>query len=312
LQTQFPAGETVPFALHQEVQRLLAMPAPAPEGRTLGNVMDRYERGHDFTRLKPRTQSDYVKLMRVLRDQLGHLEPRHIERRHVIAWRDSWAKKSGHAANARVQMLKTVLEKAIDYGLLPAGANPAKGVGKVRYERRERQPWPQDLVQAARETATGRPLLLLELCLGTGQRIGDVLKMKWGDYDGQAINVNQNKTGAALWVPVTRELRAALDAAPRRSVFILTNERATAPWSYRGAFDAMMKLRRAIGAEAYDIHSLRYTATAELAALGLDDDTIRAITGHRTGAMVAHYAGPARQRARAMKAQQARDAGKEK
>tara|TARA_R100001224_G_scaffold108163_1_gene84193 strand:- start:5270 stop:5404 length:135 start_codon:yes stop_codon:yes gene_type:complete len=43
------------------------------------------------------------------------------------------------------------------------------------------------------------------------------------------------------------------------------NRAQTRPWFYRGAADGKMKLRRQIGAEAYDIHSLRYTTTAELA-----------------------------------------------
>ena len=32
LQTQFPAGDTVPFALHQERERMLNAPMPVAEG----------------------------------------------------------------------------------------------------------------------------------------------------------------------------------------------------------------------------------------------------------------------------------------
>lgn len=65
-------------------------------------------------------------------------------------------------------------------------------------------------------------------------------------------------------------------------------------------------MRKQIGAEAYDIHSLRYSAASELAAAGCSDDEIKAITGHTTSAMVAKYAGAERQRARAKKAQEKR------
>ena len=58
------------------------------------------------------------------------------------------------------------------------------------------------------------------------------------------------------------------------------------------------------------IHSLRYTATAELARVGLDDATIMAITGHKTSRMVQLYAGPERQKARARAALSARERGK--
>src|SRR5687768_7821745 len=57
----------------------------------------------------------------------------------------------------------------------------------------------------------------------TAQRQGDVLAMTWGQYDGAVIRLRQAKTDALVEVPVHRELRAALDAAPRTAVTILTD-----------------------------------------------------------------------------------------
>lgn len=309
MQTQFPVGEPVPFALHQERERLLQAPAPVARGSTVAHVIERYQRSPEFDGLAPRTRADYRKHLAFLQDKLGHLEPKSIERHHVIQWRDTWAKASPHRANYRLRIMRIVMERAIDFGLLPTGGNPVKGVSEVKYEKIERQPWPDHLVADARNGAEARTGLLFELLLGTGQRIGDVLKMKWSDFDGEAISVRQSKTGSNLWIPAPQMLLQALSKAPRRSVFILTNHAGTGPWSYRGAHDAVMKLRRAIGAEAYDIHSLRYTATAELARVGLDDALIMAITGHKTNRMVQLYAGPERQKARARAAQIAREKG---
>lgn len=305
LQTQFAEGEPVPFRLHQEIERLLAN--PVAEGETLAYVIGRYQRSQEWRALAPRTRKDYIKRLDYFSEKMGHLEPIHIERRHVISWRDAWADQSPHEANYKLRVLKIILERSIDYGLLKPEQNPAKKVPEVKYEKRQREPWPVEMVAAARSKATDRTALLFELLLGSGQRIGDVLSMRWADYDGQAISVRQNKTDARLWVPVTDRLRDALDGADRRSVFILTNHQGTDQWSYRGAADAMMKLRRTVGAEAYDIHSLRYTATAELARLGLTDEQIMSVTGHKTVAMVQRYAGPERQKARAIEAQRARD-----
>ncbi|MDJ0626865.1 MAG: tyrosine-type recombinase/integrase [Rhodobacter sp.] len=307
MQTQFPAGAPVPFALYQERERLLAAPAPVVHGSTVAHVIDRYERSPEFTGLAPRTKADYRKHLGFLADKIGHLEPKNIERHHVIAWRDAWAKKSPHRANYRLRVLRIIMERAIDFGLLPTGGNRVKDVSEVKYEKQERQPWPDVLVAAARRSADGRTVLLFELLIGTGQRIGDVLKMKWSDFDGEAISVRQGKTRTKLWIPAPRKLLKALGGAPRRSVFILTNHAGTGPWSYRGAADAMMKLRRQVGAEAFDIHSLRYTATAELARVGLGDDQIMAITGHKTQRMVQLYAGAERQKARARAANIARE-----
>ena len=307
MDTQFPEGAPIPFALHAEIQRRLSEPVQVRKRDALSGVIQHYRAHHKFTRLAPRTRADYEKRLAYLDDKLGHLHPRQIERYHVIKWHDAWAEKfSPHRANYLLAVLKVVLEHAIDMGL--TSTNPAKGVKAHRYDKLDRQPWPADLIAAYRDAAPlGTPArLVMELCLGTGQRIGDVLAMRWSDLEDGGVHVRQSKTKARLWIPLTAPLRAALDATDRRSLFLLTNRAGTGPLSYRAAAHAVSAIRAQIGAEAYDIHSWRYTATAELAALGLDDATIQAVTGHRTGAMVAKYAGPARQKARAKKAQEAR------
>ena len=60
-----------------------------------------------------------------------------------------------------------------------------------------------------------------------------------------------------------------------------------------------MRVRKRIGAEAYDIHALRHKRASELAAAGHDDATIMAITGHKSVAALRIYTEEARQKARA-------------
>ncbi|KZY45692.1 hypothetical protein A3731_32880 [Roseovarius sp. HI0049] len=145
----------------------------------------------------------------------------------------------------------------------------------------------------------------MELCVGTGQRIGDVLNMRWSNIEDGAVWVRQSKTSKELWVPILPELQAALDAASRHSVFILTNEQGANRWSYRGASAAVRKVRERVGALDYDIHSWRYNAACELLEAGCSDDLIAAVTG-QSPAMVQHYTKKVRQRMRAAQAQQMR------
>lgn len=76
--------------------------------------------------------------------------------------------------------------------------------------------------------------------------------------------------------------------------------------------DLIMAVRKKIGAEGYDNHALRHTTASELGALGVSDELIMAVTGHKSRAMVAHYAGAARQKARAKQAQASREQRKVK
>jgi integrase len=145
----------------------------------------------------------------------------------------------------------------------------------------------------------------MELCVGTGQRIGDVLEMRWSHIQEGGFAVRQNKTEKELWVQVLTELRAALDAASRHSLFILTNDQDVNRWSYRGAAQAVWLMRNRIGAIDYDIHSWRYNAVCELVETGCGDDLAASVIG-QSPAMVQHYTKQVRQRVRAIQARQMR------
>lgn len=196
-----------------------------------------------------------------------------------------------------------LMEHCVDLGW--RDANPVRGVPELKSVRKEREPWPQELLNTYRRAcALGtRERLVMELCIGTGQRIGDVLEMRWSHIQDGGFVVRQSKTGKELWVPILSELQAALDATKRNSLFILTNERGTNRWSYRGASAAVRNVRERIGALDYDIHSWRYNAACELVEAGCSDDLVAAVTG-QSPAMVLHYTKKVRQKVRALQAQQ--------
>lgn len=313
LETQFPDGAPVPFSLYQERERLLNDPAPVAPGKDLAAVVRHYMASPGYTSLKPRTRADYEPHLAYITDKLGHLLPAQIARHHVIAWLPKWAEKTTpHKANYRLRVLSIVMEHSRDMGLLPQShENPSRGVKALKYEKRDRQPWPELLVAAFRKAYAydTRERLCFELLLGTGQRIGDVLLMQWAHIEGDEIRVTQGKTGKPLHVPITPHLRAALDAASRPGLFILakdmTKTSRPGPWIYKTAADSMRKARAAVGAMDYDLHALRYTACAELLRAGCSDELIASVTG-QSRQMVEHYTRHLRQRVRAREAQSRR------
>lgn len=318
LETQFAEGDPVPFELHQERERLLAQPEPVAAGRHISAVVRHYKAHEKFKGLATRTRSDYDKHLGYFDEKLGHLSPKNIERHHVLSWRDAWAKKhSPHFANYRTRVLSIVFEHAKDMGLLTKSEeNPAKGLKGLKYEGQERAEWPAEKVKAFRQAFPygTRERTCFELCLGTGQRIGDVLRMQWGHVRGSSIAVQQGKTKKFLLVPMTAHLMAALAAAerPQSALFILskdmTKTKVPGQWAYRSAADTMRKARKSVGAQDHDLHSLRYTAAAELLMAGCDDDLIASVTG-QSRQMVEHYTRHVRQKVRAEKAQKIREIG---
>ena len=272
--------------------------------RNFGALIDSYRKSPRYRNLKPRTGLDYDKHLDFFREIMGETNPAKMQRKDVIRLRDANAEKA-YFANYSLRVLRILMEHCVDLGWRET--NPARGVPEIRTVKREREPWPRELLDAYRASCdlATRERLVMELCVGTGQRIGDVLEMRWSDIQEGGFVVRQNKTGKELWVPILPELQTALDAANRHSVYILTNERGTNRWSYRGASAAVRLVRNHIGALEYDIHSWRYNAACELVEAGCSDDLVAAITG-QSSAMVLHYTKKVRQKVRALQAQQRR------
>jgi hypothetical protein len=191
--------------------------------------------------------------------------------------------------------VEALMEHAIDLGW--RSDNPAKGItlleGGEGY-----QPWPQWAIDNfTQEAAHGSPeRTTFELCLGTGQRVGDVLQMSWDDIEDDGINVTQGKTREALWVPFTNRLRAYLATLERRArTTIVCGERGE-PMTYGQVEYRARAPRKRAGATGYSFHGLRYNAASELFEAGCTDAQVQAITGHRTRVMVAKYGKGANQR----------------
>ena len=211
------------------------------------------------------------------------------------------------------QVMSVLCERAIDLGWIKV--NPVRGVRHLEVPKSKRKPhtvWPDWAVAVMRAEAETLPLLIFELGVGSVQRPEDLIDFTWGDYDGDALRLRQNKTDAALVLPCTDALkraldnaRAALGAAPHPSRPILT-KRDGSPMDYDYLQRTMASERKRLGVMEFDQHAMRYRGMQELARLGCSDEEIQAYSGHVTLAMVKHYTGPVRQETAARRAREKR------
>lgn len=290
-----------------EYALLMRGPVVGPT-RTIAKIIDAYRKSPEWAKLASNTRKSYTRHLEYFAEKIGHLHPEKITVRNVNAMRDALS-DTPTDANRKIACLSSLYTwaQANDW----AKHNPAIVAKKLEPTGRTRHPWPQDLIDAARATAKGRDLLLFEMLIGTGQRVNDVLSMRWSDMDVDGITIIPAKTKGRkphpIYIPLTARLRSILAATPRRGLFIVAQDNGLRV-GYNLAWKNMMALRKAIGAEAYDIHALRHSAASEIASLpGMTADHVRAITGHSGAAMVRLYAGPAMQKARAKEAQAARN-----
>ena len=278
-----------------------------PKGRTISRLIDSYIKTERYKKLKPSTALGYEEVLTYLKKEYGETKVTEWQRRHVISLQNENSDRH-HFSNYCVVVIRILFEWAIDLGWLEH--NPALKIPKTESPNPPRKPWPEELIWKYREAASGRELLLFEMLLATGQRIGDVLDMKWTDIrpiDGTVcVELVQNKTGKSLAIPLRDSLVTLLSNTKRINEYIITNRYGRGKWSYRGASQAVKKIREQIGALDYDIHCLRYSAACDLALAGLSDETIGAVTG-QCEATVQHYTKSVRQLANAKRAIKARE-----
>jgi integrase len=269
---------------------------------TLGWVVERFVSSDDYRRRAHETRRSDRLILDELRRHAGTGLFRDLRSRHVKAIRDHFrAAFSTSSADKAVGLLSVLWAFADEHLSLDLEANPTTGVRRIHKAMSEREPWPDEVLAAFGAHAAPELRLALALLLYTGQRRSDVVKMKWNQFDGDAIEVRQQKTREPLTIPCHVRLKVLLERAPRRSQFILVGERGSplAPESLSMAF--RRALRRA-GITGYSVHGLRKNAGVALADAGCDMREIMAILGHRTYAMALHYTKRADQRRRARSA----------
>ena len=143
------------------------------------------------------------------------------------------------------------------------------------------EPWPEDLIEAALVSDDDLVRLGVHLLYFTGQRIGDVCKMRWGDVRDGHVYVKQTKTGKVVEPPLTGELAAELDRTPRTGIRILS----VSAEKLRAVLKAFTAGR---GVETVP-HGLRKNAVIALLEAGCTVPETAAITG-QTHQVVEHYA----------------------
>ena len=129
------------------------------------------------------------------------------------------------------------------------------------------------------------------VALYTGQRQGDVMAMRWDQITDGMIEVTQAKTGQTVWIPIHPDLVARLDEIKRRSVRSAVHICTTTygrPWKKS---NLQLRFKAATRALGFDVqfHGLRKTAARMLSEAGCTTEQIKAVTGHTTDEMVAHY-----------------------
>ena len=267
----------------------------APPNGVLLALLYRFQDSAEFQyKISPRTRADYIKQIKRIETAFGDFpikalsDPR--SKAVFLEWRDRLARTSLRQADYAYGTLARILSWAQQRGLI--NTNPCADGGKLYQGSRIDKIWSDEHVARFLKTAPPYLRLAMLLAINTGQRQGDLLQLAWSAYDGKEIKLRQRKTGQYVPIPVTDELKAALDAAPKRSPIILTNSDGK-PWSQSGFQGAWGTASMRTGIRGLTFHDLRGTAVVALARAGCNEVEIYSITGHKPGdvqaILTAHY-----------------------
>ncbi len=243
---------------------------------------------HILRTVKPSTARQYGHAARTLSRKFMQFAPEQVQPRHVAQFKADMAGKP-NMCNRCLSLLRQVFDYALERQLIDS--NPAVGIKRHREAKRTRLLSLEEY-SAIYQHAGPRLQIIMDLCIRTGQRISDVLKIRRADADlaGDGIRFQQMKTGTRLVVPWTPELRAVVERAKGlpgniRGLTLLCNRRGKSP-DYRTVKLQWDKARKAAGIEDARLHDMRAMAATWARKQGKDPT---ALLGHSSSAQTERY-----------------------
>lgn len=237
----------------------------------------RSETNPDWTRLRPATRKDYSSYLDRLAAQAGDRLVSALTKPDVYAMRDGMA-ATPVAANHMLSVLQTIVEWGVPRGY--RDDNPVIGVKRLDVEAGGAAPWPEDGYRAVLATAPPDLSRMAFLGRATGQRAGDLVRMKPAHMEADGINVWIGKRRETKhFVPLTKDqVREIMSWGVGDMDYFIKSTRGkpytathlNSRWNrWRASRDAA-----ALSDVAMTIHGLRASKVADLAGAGLSDRAI--------------------------------------
>lgn len=280
---------------HADVVKAAAMARVQP--RSINALIIEYYRSTEFRELADSTRRAYRGQLDRFRRKHGDKGALSIQTPHLEAIFLAMAAAPEAAANLR-KRLRRVFRLAVRLGWRQD--NPVNETEITRKRDRGIKGWSdEDLTQFEGRWPSGtRERLAYALCLYTGQRRSDVIRMGPQHVSNGRISVVQQKTAHRLMVrlhPIlAAEIAANASTGNAGNLAFLTTVKG-APFTVEGFGNWFRDACAAAGLKGKSPHGLRKSAGRRLAEAGCTEKEIAAILGHTTLGEVARYTREANQ-----------------
>lgn len=274
--------------------------APKDTG-TVAALIRTYLLSLKFEKKRASTQREYKRMAAHLEDKFGTMPLRALRspkvRKVFLDYHEKIGRDHPREADNRLSVLSAIFSYAASRGVI--AENPIKGFERIYDADRSDKIWLEGDIKKFMKAAPLELQQALILALHTGQRYGDLVRLRWADYDGATIVLSQSKGNFKRTVAVsaTATLRMMLDGMDRRGPFILTRPDGR-PWItekddkalgkawhahmkdsgiYPKPWDEMTKEERRA---QLHFHDIRGTAVTLLSEAGATPQQIAGLTGH--------------------------------
>lgn len=186
--------------------------------------------------------------------------------------------------NRNMALIKSILNRAVDWGKLQPELNPAPKIKKLPENNLRLRFLSKEEIERLYAHCDGELLALVQVAINTGMRRGELMGLTWNDVDihSRQIYVRDSKSGNGRVIPMNENVRSVLLSLKKlsdRSNLFASN--------HREAFEAAIKRAKL---KDVTFHTLRHTAASHLAQAGVNLLSISKILGHSTTQMTARYA----------------------
>ena len=285
-------GDGLPDAAWWQAYRQASgqsLPLSEPEGAgTFARLINDYQDSPEWRALATSTSNEWLRGLKRVEEAWGRLKVAGLEPHHVLKLRDQYAETPAQTNNM-LRGLSAMLSWAVPRGWL--SVNPVLTVKKLKGGKGY-VPWSWEAICLFEREARPEMWQAAALALYSGQRQGDVMKLRWDCLRDGYIALEQEKTGKELDIPVHDRLAPVIATLPRRHAFLLSDTKGN-PWDverFRTVWGRELDrpVFASLRAAHLVFHGLRKSAVVMLLEAGCTDAEVASITG-QSRQMIEHY-----------------------
>ena len=191
------------------------------------------------------------------------------------------------SVNRELTMLKSMLNKAVEWGKLKEAPKRVKLLKGVKSRLRYLMP---DEVQRLISNCSDHLKPIVVVAVHTGMRKGEFLSLQWKqiDFEKGIITLSDTKNDQRRYVPMDETVKSTLSEIKRKSDYVFRGKKEGKPlvWIELSFHNALEKS----GIEDFKIHDMRHTFASNLVMAGVDLMTVKELLGHKSIEMTMRYA----------------------